>query len=480
MGEPEIDVLVVGSGAAGLPAALAAVAEGARVMVAESEGVVGGAARLSAGMVMAAGSRLQHETGLDTDAELLYREYLLGNQYMIKPGIARRLADESGPAVDWLADLGVRFFPQVMQGGGEPVPRSHVADGGDRPGGQHIIDVLYLRCLREGVEIALGNRVESLLVRDGAVVGVRCNGEEIEAGAVVLASGGFHASRAMIARQLPSLASYGDLVGYNGPASSRGDALTLGEQVGANVVGHDHYVAMLTPRLEGREFGAYLPGWILLLGPDGRRFIDETTPYGQSYGVVRATGEVVYGLFDAQTLADNGTERLENFKPKFPSGSEGPPNIWTTDNIVRLLETGAAVQAETLEDVAQRLGLPVGAVEGAVERYNEHAARGEDRDFLKPAAFLRPLVTPPFYGVEIRPSMLGSGACGLEIDPDGHVMTPESREIPGLFAAGEAAGGVIGTRYLGSGNSWARCLVFGRAAGRAAARHARARWPAPA
>ena len=135
MSELEIDVLVVGSGAAGLPAALAAAAEGARVVVVEAEGVVGGAARLSAGMVMAAGSRLQRETGLDVDPETLYREYLLANQYMIKPGIARRLAYDSGPAVDWLADLGVRFFPEVMQGGGESVPRSHVADGGDRPGG---------------------------------------------------------------------------------------------------------------------------------------------------------------------------------------------------------------------------------------------------------------------------------------------------------------------------------------------------------
>ncbi len=395
MSELEIDVLVVGSGAAGLPAALAAAAEGARVVVVEAEGVVGGAARLSAGMVMAAGSRLQRETGLDVDPETLYREYLLANQYMIKPGIARRLAYDSGPAVDWLADLGVRFFPEVMQGGGESVPRSHVADGGDRPGGQHIVDVLYLRCQREGVEIALGNRVERLLQRDGAVVGVRCGGEEIEAGAVVLATGGFHANPSLIARHLPSLAPYGDLVRYNGPASSRGDVFELGEQVGAGVAGRDRYVAMLTPRLEGREFGAYLPGWLLILGPDGRRCFDETMPYGQSYGVARATGEVVYGLFDAQTLADNGTSRLRNIKPRFPTGSEGPPNIWTTDNIVRLLETGAAVEADTLAGVAERLGLPVGAVEGAVQRYNDHAARGEDRDFLKPAEFMRPLVRPP-------------------------------------------------------------------------------------
>lgn len=472
MSEAELDVIVVGSGAAGLPAALAARERGARVIVAESESVVGGAARLSAGMVMAAGSEIQRAAGLEDDPEALYQEYLLANQYVVKPGIARRLAYDGGPAVEWLAELGVRFFPQVMQGGGERVPRSHVPDGGDQPGGQHVVDVLHRRCRQQDIEIALGNRVERLLQRDGAVVGVTVAGENIEAGAVVLATGGFQANPSLIAQHLPSLAIYGDLVSYNGPPSSRGDALALGQQAGAHTVGHDRYVAMLTPRLDSREFGAYLPGWMLLVGPDGRRFCDETAPYGQTYGVARAAGDVVYGLFDSQTLADNGSSRLPTFKPDFPSGSEGPPNIWTTDNIQRLLQSGAALQADTLQEVAERLGLPGVAVAGTVARYNDHASRGEDRDFRKPARFLRPLQTPPFYGVEIRPSALGISAYGLEIDDQGHVLNAESQEIPGLFAAGECTGGVLGTRYLGSGNSWANCLVFGRAAGRSAADYA--------
>jgi fumarate reductase flavoprotein subunit len=133
------------------------------------------------------------------------------------------------------------------------------------------------------------------------------------------------------------------------------------------------------------------------------------------------------------------------------------------------------VRADTIEELAARLGLPAGAVAGAVERYNDHAAHGEDRDFRKPAQFLRPLQEPPYYGVDIRPSTLGISAYGLEIDDEGRVLTPESRPVEGLFAAGECAGGVLGSRYLGSGNSWANCLVFGRAAGRAAAAYALSR-----
>jgi succinate dehydrogenase/fumarate reductase flavoprotein subunit len=469
----EIDVVVVGSGAAGLAAALAANDQGARVVVAESESVVGGASRLSAGMVMGADTSIQRAAGLEDERDGLYQEYLLANQYTIKPGIVRRLADDSGPAIEWLAELGVRFFPHVMQGGGERVPRSHVPDGGgEQPGGQHIVDVLHRACKQRGIEIALGNRVDRLLQRGEAVVGVTTGGEDIEAGAVVLATGGFGANPSLIARHLPSIGRYGDLVFYIGPDSSRGDGLALAREAGASMVGHDISVPLLTPRIDSREFDAYLPGWMLLLGPDGRRVCDETAPYGQTYGLVRAAGDVAFGVFDAQTLADNNTPELPTFKPEFPPGSPMPPHIWTNESIQRLLESGAAVEAQTLEQLADGLGLPPAALAGAVARYNGFAVAGEDRDFRKPARFLRPVESPPFYGVPIRPAAVGITCYGIEIDADGHVLSPPSGAIEGLFAAGECTGGVIGSRYVGSGNGWASCLVFGRAAGRSAAAHA--------
>ncbi len=473
MAAPEVDVVVVGSGAAGLTAALSAQEEGARVVVAESESVVGGASRLSAGMMIGADTQLQRAAGLHDDPNGLYHEYMFANQFLIKSGLVRRMANDSGPAIDWLVDLGVRFFPEVMQGGGERVARSHVPDCREQPGGQQVIDVLYQRCRERGVEVALGNRVERLLQRGDAVAGVVAGGEDLQAGAVVLATGGFGANPSLIAEHLPSLAKYGDLVFYIGPDGSRGDALTLGAQMGANTVGHDVYVPLLSPRLDTREFGAYMPGWLLLLGPDGRRFGEETAPYGQTYGMVMAAGGVAYGVFDAQTLADNGSAELPTFKPEFPPGMGGPPNIWTQEAVQRYVDSGAMIQANTLAELADGLGLREGALAGAVARYNELAAGGEDRDFGKPARFLRAVEKPPFYGVEIRPSTLGITCYGLEIDDDAHVLDPDSGEIKGLFAAGECVGGVLGTRYLGSGNSWANCLVFGRTAGRSAAAFAR-------
>jgi fumarate reductase flavoprotein subunit len=180
----------------------------------------------------------------------------------------------------------------------------------------------------------------------------------------------------------------------------------------------------------------------------------------------------VFGLFDAKTRADNNSPELPTFKPEFPPGSPMPPHVWAPDSIDRLVESGAIVEAGTLEGVAEALGLPAEAMLGAVERYNGWATLGEDLDFRKEARFLRPVEQPPFYGVEIRPSTIGIMACGLEIDESAHVLDPRSAPIPGLYAAGECTGGVIGPRYIGSGNGIGQAVVFGRTAGRSAAAYA--------
>ncbi len=465
----EVDVVVVGSGAAGLSAALAAQEAGATVWVVESEKVVGGASRLSAGMMMAAGSEVQAAAGLEDDPADLYREYMLANHFAVKPGLARRMSYESAEAMSWLIGMGVQFLPDVMQGGGERVPRSHVPQGG----GQHIVDVLHQRCRERKIEIALGRRVDRLLTRGDAVVGVAVGDDELEAGAVVIATGGFGANRVLMEKHLPTFARFGgDWIFYIGPESSRGDAFALAEQVGANIVGHDICHPLPSPQVDSSDFDAFLPSWLLIVGPDGRRVMDETFPYGYTFGLMYSAGGRVFGLFDAQTRADNNSPDLPTFKPEYPPGSPMPPHVWSPDSIDRLIESGAIVEAETPEELAGMLGLPTAATLGAIKRYNEWAALGEDRDFGKEGRFLRPIEKPPFYGVEIRPSTIGIMACGLEIDESAHVLNDRSAGIPGLFAAGECTGGVIGPRYIGSGNGIAQCVVFGRTAGHSAASYA--------
>lgn len=106
---------------------------------------------------------------------------------------------------------------------------------------------------------------------------------------------------------------------------------------------------------------------------------------------------------------------------------------------------------------------------GSIACYNADVDAGEDTHFGKAATFLEPIRTAPFYAVELRPSTVCSTAYGLRIDRDARVLAEDSWPIPGLYAAGECTGGVVGAQYVGSGNNYANVTVFGRIAGDAAA-----------
>jgi len=186
----DVDVLVVGSGAAGLAAALSARQNGASsVLIAESQGMVGGSSRLSGGLMMGAGTRYQRALGIEDDADTLFHDYMQLNQWVVESAVVRRLAELAGPTVEWLGDLGVEYYDQLVFGGDERVPRVHCPIGR----GQAVVDVLLRQCRSAGVEVALAQRIDRQLTENGAVVGGSVGEDPLTAGAVVVASGGFGA-----------------------------------------------------------------------------------------------------------------------------------------------------------------------------------------------------------------------------------------------------------------------------------------------
>jgi flavocytochrome c len=465
--ERDVDVLVVGSGAAGLSAALSARENGAQnVLIAESEGLVGGSSRLSGGLMMGAGTRYQRKLGITDDAESLFHEYMQLNQWKVESAVVRRLAELAGPTVEWLGDLGVEFYDQLVFGGDERVPRVHCPIGR----GQAVVDVLASKCRSGGVEIALGQRVGRLLTEDGAVVGAGVGDDTLTAGAVVVATGGFGNNPEKLARYFPSAAGTG-WAWYIGAEGSRGDHLDLAVQVGAQLTGYDHGLRLLHAGF-ANIYEAYLPGWLVLVDRQGRRFCDETAPYGIMDGLIQEQGDVAYVIFDRATLDEATAAGVARYKQKVPGSTKKQSPHWNTDIVESMVAAGKVHRAQSLAELAAGFGLPAGHLEATVERYNAAATAGEDFDYLKDPKFLEPIATPPFYAAEIRPATVCFTACGLRVDRDAQVISEAGRPIPGLFAAGESAGGVVGPRYVGSGNSYANCVTFGRVAGASAARAA--------
>lgn len=466
----DYDVVVLGAGIAGMCAAITAAEDGGSVLLVDAEPTVGGRSRFSTGMIMAAGTRFQRERGVEDDAESLFRHYMTLNQWKVDAGVVKALCHETGPAVEWLADLGLEI-KDVYFSGDENVPRGHVTPGGDA-----IVQVLHSRVRNAGIDLALGLRVDRLLVEGGRVTGVRAGGDSVTASAVVLATGGIEGNPRLIEKYLPMAVELAGAreVHPNGGAEvakySLGDAIALSRQAGGQITGFNRFLSTITPGF-ANESDTYFPGWLVVVNSEGRRFYDEMSPYSVTQPIVHAQAGPVYALFDdeAKRAAQPRTTEKQR-KVRIPGQSW---EDWVEPVIDENVGTGKVIKRDTVAELATALDIPPDRLIRTLEKYNGDVAAGEDSQFLKKPDYMRPVATGPFYAAEVRLSRLSVTAVGPRTDREGRVLDEGNSPVPGLYTAGECAGGVLGDVYVGSGNALANCVAFGRIAGRGAARSAK-------
>ncbi|WP_272491977.1 FAD-dependent oxidoreductase [Nocardioides mangrovi] len=472
MSETEYDVVVIGGGGAGLAAAVSAAERGASVILFESEGELGGSTQLSAGMFTAAATRVQKELGVDDTVDRFFQHYMDLNQWLLKPGLVRRFCELAGPTLEWLLDLGVdvpaqlsgnAHTPGLCRAGVEDVWRAHVP----KDQGYGLVQVLDKARKAAGVEVVLHTRVEGLLVRDGRVGGVVVDGMELTAGAVVVASGGLAQSPELVARWFPDALRAGDSLFVVAAPGSRGDHLAFGEQVRASVSGGGWGLMLPTAEFVRSHHwqAGFPPASRVHVNRHGRRFMDEDASYAVSGGLIDAQGGPTWMVFD------------EAARQALPEGYAD----WTPARVEELVGTGAVVRADDLASLAERIGVPADNLAATVARWNDQLPQGSDTDFQRDqtlaakgaTAPLAAIAAPPFHATRVLPAELVCTHAGLEIDVNASVLDEQARPIPGLFAAGEAGGGVLGNRYVGGGNAVANALTMGRLAGQSAASTAR-------
>ncbi len=469
----DYDVVVVGSGAGGLSAAVEAAEAGASVLLAESEGKVGGSSALSGGRVMAAATSVQRRRGIEDSPADLWHEYLLFNQYKVSPSLARRLAFDSGPTIEWLIGLGQEFSDELIYSSEERVPRGHSAVGR----GAGIVDVLgsQVAKLSGSIDIALGNRVDRIVKEGGRVTGVAVGDDAVSAGAVVLTTGGFGANPGLWPDHLPSTAASGASAYYIGAPGARGDALAFAAQVGAGIVGHDRALLLPSPDFNPGDREVYFPSWLILVNREGRRVVDETTSYAILSTACRQWGPLFAVFDDAAKRAAVLRASYQNIlvgdgEDKHPP-VDASPNF-NNDTLDAMVKSGKVKSGETIAELAYRIGVDQGGLAATINRYNTAVKEGEDAEFFRKPRGMRAITTAPYYATEIRLRVIGLTSKGPSIDADARVLDRGGEPIPGLFAGGECTGGVLGDVYMGSGNAYANCLVFGRIAGKSAARAA--------
>ena len=442
-GTVEAPLVVVGAGACGMVAALAAAKRGTRTFLLEKGTEIGGNTARSTGLIPAAGTRFQHEVGVfDDSPRLMAHDILRKNDHESDPALTHLLCEESGPLVEWLVDeAGCEMvcYRDFLY----PGQSRHRMHGPRDSYGTELVRQLQ-GAVHEDPLITMHTNtpVNGLLFSDRRVTGVETGEGPLKAGAVVLALNGFGGDEGMVERYLgPEAAS----ALYFGSPNNTGEGIRWGMDLGAatdRMASYQGHASVAAPDGPLVTWGLVVNGAILV-NRRGHRFGCETVGYSEYAGSV---------------LSQPGGEAWEIFDGKVHSASLGT-------RFDEVIEAGKVTRSETPEDLARKLGLPAGALAETIAETNRSAC-GETLDAFGREEFLGGPFEPPYYGIHVRGALFHTQG-GLRVDTRARVLHPDNMPIPGLYAGGGTAVGVSGSGYRGysSGNGLLAATVLGKVAG---------------
>ena len=445
----DVDVLVIGAGACGLAAAIAAHDAGATVAIVEKRDRPGGNSSLSTGSVPAANSRFQREAGIVDDPATMVADLMRIARETDDLDLVRRMAEVSAETVEWLVDtVGARLvLITAYKHIGHSIQRLH-APASRR--GQDLVDDLLAAIESRGIPLAVGNSVQDLIVEDGAVVGAMADAGDgpfaLRARKTILAVNGFAADAALVRQYCPEIAG----AQYFGAQGSHGEAIRWGISLGAelaNMGAYQGYAAVAYPHGSLLSWTTIEKGG-MLVGADAKRFGDESLGYSGFARVVLEQGEYAFAVFDQKIFEIAAQE----------------------EEFMELVRYGGVKQAADIAALAALLELDGAELARQVEAFNQ-AAREEIADPFGRKDFGLGALTGPFYGCRVVPGLFHTQG-GLKVDRDARVLGKNGAPIPGLFAGGGAAAGISGKAgALGyaSGNGLLTATALGRLAGLAAA-----------
>lgn len=431
------DIVIIGSGGAGLSSAITATEKGAKVIVLEKMAYFGGNSNRSEGEMNAAGTKQQKAHGITDDTpERFAADTIRGGHGLNDPALVKALTENAASAEEWLLDLGAHFCHRMGRGGGQTRARGHGPCDGS-PVGIEIMRVLGERADKDHIDMRLNNRVTKILMKNGKVSGVQVKTpkgmETINAKAVILATGGFGANHKMVEKYRPELKGFSTT---NHPGAT-GDGIILAQQVGAGLT--DIEQIQIHPTVIKKN-GALISESMrarggFLLNKNGKRFTNELlTRDVVSANELKQPGGIAYLVVDDSIYKKN--KMLRSY-----------------------VSEGLMKKCDTVADVAKMIGADPKVVQASFDQYWKAYDNKKDDLFGRPEMVIR-LDKAPFYVAEVTPGIHHTMG-GVKIDPQAEVLTPEKKPIPGLFAAGEVTGGVHGGNRIG-GNAVADIITFGR------------------
>ena len=449
--DTQVPLIIVGGGAAGLCAGLAAKEADTDAVVVERDDVPSGSTALSAGLIPAAGTRFQRDKGIVDSPDLFAADIRRKAKGEADRAIVETVATGAAPLVEWLSDsYGLPF--EVVDNFNYPGHSAMRMHGLPSRTGRELID--RLRSAAEANDIIiLAKRTTQRLFADSesrirGVEVARRDGscERIGCETIILACNGFGGNPELVRRYIPDMA--GAL--YFGHAGNQGDAVIWGDALGAQLShlgGYQGHGSVATPHNILITWATIMQGGIQVNG-EGRRFCDETHGYSeQAAEVLRQPGGFAWTVFDERIAAV--ARQFDDFRKAESAGA-----ILTVDSLESLanaMRVPAATFAAEWNDVEK------------LKSFNRQDRYG--RNFSAEQA-----CKPPFHAVRVTGALFHTQG-GLAIDSKGRVKRKDGRSFPNLFAAGGAAAGVSGSTAAGylSGNGLLTATVLGRLTGESAA-----------
>lgn len=439
----DTDIVIIGSGGAGMSAALSAKESGLDVTLIEKMVYLGGNTVRAKGGLNAAETKYQKSLGIIDTIQTFIDDTMKGGKNVNDPELVKYLAENSSDAVEWLDSMGISL-KSVVSSGGASKPRMHAPEGGG-DAGKYIIAGLQKQLEPKGIKIYTETKATEIIMKDGKAAGVIAetpNGKmTINAKAVVIATGGFSANEELYTKYRPELKGF-ITTGHPG---GTGDGIFMAEAAGASLV--DMEQIQIHPTVEQSKSELVTEGLrgrgAILVNQEGKRFGDEMgTRDVVSADVLAQPGSYAYIVFD------------NNLRK----------NMATVESMVAL---GIVTEAATYEELAQKLNMPADAFKATMDKWNNDVKAKNDTEFGRTQAMDWTLEEAPYYAIKIAPAVHHTMG-GIKINTNAEVIGTNGSPISGLYAAGEVTGGIHGANRLG-GNAIADIIIFGRQAGKNAA-----------
>lgn len=450
------DVVVIGSGGAGLCAAATAAQEGKSVLVLEKLDIVGGSTSLSGAGYAAPGCWPQLQANIEDSPELMAQDMLAGGDNEGDPELVTILCDSALDCFNWLSyEVSIPWIPGVVQDGGHSVARSlNPVDYG-----AGLVEKLTAYAENLGVTICSSVQADELITTSGAVTGVKVTdlttgaSFAIDAQAVVLATGGFGRNVEMRTKYNPE---FDDSYLCTDAVGTTGDGIRMAESVGAQLADMGFIQTHPTGNpISGAMLdvgGIRVSGCSIMVNLEGERFVEELERRDVvSKATLAQTGGKGYFILSRADAEDQGLYD------------------WAGDEIDSMRAAGIWVEGNTLEEACAPLGINAAAAAKSIDQWNADCAVGVDSQFAYRAE-MSPIEGGPYCIFACTPTVHYTMG-GVLINADAAVLDFEGMPIPGLFAAGETTGNIMGTNRLGT-TAVVDIVAFGRIAGASAAANA--------